>query len=193
MTSGPSPGTLNEKSVVALSLLLGKVIANPKEYIEDHHLVSALGRQDRLAKYSSSKHHISATSRSTVERLAEKVLEGGFAYLDGLRLTALAAVEEEMLQGLKAKRRTKKRLADDLETVKSERVQTMVDLWHVTTAFHQALTAARLLANRSRKPSLVELWDKEEERLLGMFDLAKRPVVEIGSDTEDWLQRLRQL
>ncbi|WP_423758519.1 hypothetical protein [Burkholderia sp. NLJ2] len=193
MTGKPAPRTTNEKSVVALSVLLGKVTANPKKYIGDHQLMSALKRQSRLAEYSNPKDGISATSRSTVERLAEKLLEGGFAYLDGLRMTALAAVEEEALQSLKAKRRTRRRFAEDLEQAKFERVLCMVDLWHVTEAFHNALSSGRQLANSSRDPGLVERWDKEEERLLAMFDLAKRPIVEVGSNTEAWLQRLRQL
>ncbi|WP_458762845.1 hypothetical protein [Cupriavidus basilensis] len=193
MTGMPAPRTPNEKAVVALSMLLGKVIANPVDYIGDYELVSALKRQGRLARYSKPKDGISATSRSTVERLAEKLLDGGFAYLDGLRITALAAIEEEKRQSLKEKRRTKKRLAEDFEQAKFERVQCMVDLWHVTHAFHDALSAGRQLANLSRDRGLVERWDKEEEKLLAMFDLANRPIVEVGSNTEAWLQRLRQL
>ncbi|VVE35572.1 hypothetical protein [Pandoraea anhela] len=193
MIAKPAPQTTNEKSVVALSVLLGKVIANPKDYVGDHQLVSALKRQSRLAEYSNPKNGISATSRSTVERLAEKLLDGGFSYFDNLRITALGEVEDEGLRSFKAKRRTKKRFAEDLEQAKSERIQSMVDLWHVTKAFHEALTAGRQVANLSRNPGVVERWEKEEERLLAMFDLAERPVVEVGSDTEAWLQRLRQL
>jgi hypothetical protein len=193
MTARREARTPNEKSVVALEVFLGKVIGEPRAYIGDTHLTSALKRQSRLAEYTNAMHGVNATSRSTVARLADEVIDGGFAHLDSLRETALAVVEEEIRQSLKSKPRTKKRIAEDLTAAKFERVQVMVDLWHVTTAFHHALTAARQLANRSRNPGMVELWDKEEERLLAIFDLAKRPVVEIGSETEAWLMRVREL
>jgi hypothetical protein len=193
MTAKRKPRTPNEKSVVALELFLGKIIGNPRAYMGDTHLLSALKRQGRLAKYSNVEHRITGTSRSTVERLAAAVLDGGFEGLNSLRETALAAVEEEIRISLKSKHRTKARLSEDLTTANFAHVQAMVDLWHVTTAFHEAVEAGRRLANRSRSAAMVELWDKEEERLLAMFDLAKRPVVEIGSATESWLVQLRQL
>lgn len=88
MTAKRKPRTPNEKSVVALEVFLGKIIGNPRAYLGDTHLFSALKRQSRLAKYSNVEHRITGTSRSTVERLAAAVLDGGFEGLNSLRETA---------------------------------------------------------------------------------------------------------
>lgn len=187
------PRTANEKTVVALAKLLADVKADPAKYVGDQELAAALKRQSRLAQYSRLQDGVMATSRSTVERLSEKLYDEGFAGIDELRVAALAAIQEETLKGLQAKRRTKKRVEEDLGEAHFERVQSMVDLWHVTNAFHRALKEGRELANLSRDAGLVERWSRVEEMLLAMFDLAERPVVKAGSDAEEWLRRLRRL
>jgi hypothetical protein len=185
------PTTRNEKSVVALAKLLTSIANNPENFLGDDELLSALRRQGRLGKYSRPSEEVRASSRCTVERAAERLFEGGFRYLDSLRLAALSSLQTAAVAATRAKRRTKQRLTDDLEDVNVSRVQALVDCWQVTNAFQRALREGRALANLSRDPSLVARWDKVETVLLAMFDLAKRPVVKTNSEAEQWLKQLR--
>lgn len=185
------PKTKNERSVVALADLLENIASEPKKFIDDSELFSALQRQSRLAKYSKPGEGVWATSRCTIERAAERLFDGGFRYMDSLRRTALSALEAELVEATRAKPRTKQRLNDELEEATVSRVQALVDCWHVTNAFHRALQEGRALANLSRDPALVARWDKVETVLLAMFDLAKRPIVKKNSEAEAWLKQLR--
>lgn len=185
------PKTRNEKSVAALAKLLTNVVSSPGEFIGDDELLSALKRQSRLGKYSKPDSDVIATSRCTIERMAERLFEDGFRYLNTLRLTALSSLQMAAAEAAQAKRRSKQRLEDDLEAANVSRVQALVDCWQVTNAFHRALKEGRALANLSRDPALVARWDKSELVLLAMFDLAARPVVKTKSEAERWLTQLR--
>ncbi|MCP3713136.1 hypothetical protein M3I54_40725 [Paraburkholderia sp. CNPSo 3274] len=185
------PKTKNEKSIVALERFLAGVASKPEEFTADEELLSALKRQSRLAKFSKPESEVIATSRCTIERVAERLFYGGFRYLDTLRLTALASLQTATAEAGRGKRRTKQRLADDLVAANVSRVQALVDCWQITNAFHRALKEGRQLANLSRDPALVARWDKTEATLLAMFDLADRPIVKTNSEAEKWLMQLR--
>lgn len=184
------PRSENEKSIASLAKLFGNVIANPSRYIGDALLLSALKRQSRLGHYSRPNAGIHATSRCTIERTSERIFEGGFARFDEERRKALGELQIAIAAGSKPKRRTKARLETDLRSMEVQRVQTLVDCWQITNAFHESLKQARALANLSRDAALVERWNRQETVLLSMFSLAKRPVVKTGTEAERWLKDL---
>lgn len=185
------PRTKNEKAVAALAKLIEAVVGTPREFVGDEDLLLALKRQSRLGKYSRPSMGVAATSRCTIVRIANRMFEGGFSSFNELRLMALSALLEAATEATRPRRRTKEHVENELDQANIDRVRALVDCWHVTNAFHRALKEARTLANLTRDPVLVARWDKTEEMLLAMFDLAERPVVRKQTEAEEWLLRLR--
>jgi hypothetical protein len=185
------PRTANERSVVALAKLMGQIIRDPKEFIGDEQLVSAFKRQSRLGSFSRPSEGVHATSRCTIERASQRLFPGGFKWFNDERQKALNELQAATVEIARPNRRTKRAVIGQLERAEIERVQSLVDCWQITNAFHESLKRARALANLSRSAALVERWDKEEQALLAMFSLAKRPVVRKTSEAEEWLKKLR--
>ncbi|WP_031364358.1 hypothetical protein [Caballeronia sordidicola] len=185
------PSTGNERSVVALAKLLTAIAQRPEKFVGDEPLMFALKRQSRLASYSRPEAEVVATSRCTVQRMSERLFDRGFEWFDEKRRKALSRLQAVEAKKIKPDRRTKQGLEGQLQTAELSRVQSLVDCWQITNAFHAALKKARALANLSRDPALVERWNKDEATLLAMFSMATRPVVKKGSEAERWLKQLR--
>ena len=185
------PRTRNEKSIVSLLRLLEAIRDFPTKFTADDELINAVKRQSRLGNYSRPADEIFATSRCTIERLSDRLFKGGFSSFECVRNEAKDALQAATTEASRPKRRTKAQIQNDLQGTEAERVQALVDCWHVTNAFHSALKAGRSLALLTRDPALVSKWDKEEAILLAMFDLAQRPVVKSKTEAEKWLKALR--
>ncbi|KXV13047.1 hypothetical protein CR51_05710 [Caballeronia megalochromosomata] len=191
MTPKYAPKTANEKSIVALARLIESVSKSAGEYAEDAQLLSALKRQSRLGQFSRDKLGIAPTSRCTIERVSNRIFEGGFARFDEERRGALSRLQAAIAEHERPARRTKASVQVQLESAEIKHVQALVDCWHLTNAFHESLKRARALVNLTRDPALVQHWDKQEDVLLAMFDMAERPVVKTKTEAEKWLKRLR--
>ncbi|MGE8160334.1 hypothetical protein ACQKRQ_09250 [Paraburkholderia sp. NPDC080076] len=182
-----------EKSVSALHDLLGAINERPDDYASDAKLFVALKRQDRLAAFENEKYKVARTSRSSVERVCNKLLKGGFRTFDGLRVTALERLREARSRLNRPKRRTRdyyKTKTHDLD----DTVQLgLMDCMNLTTALYKALEAGRELAKHVEEPVQLEYWRREEKDVLAMLSLVKKLVVVRGTDVEVWAQRVREL
>ncbi|MFM0173834.1 hypothetical protein PQR33_31425 [Paraburkholderia sediminicola] len=147
---------------------LFEVRDNPTKFASYDGLASSLSRQSRLGEYSNVSRHIRATSRQTLQRFADKELEGGRGEFDELRLAALKAIQSVADAGMKPAMGLTARLIAEIAILKDEREQAQLDCYQLSAAFHDAIAAARSLVEWSRNEVLRARWKKEEKVLLEM-------------------------
>lgn len=183
-----------EQNVSRLHTFLEEICAEPSKYSADQNLVHALSRQDRLGAYESTNHNVRSSSRSSIERVCNKLLPGGYAKFNAMRLNALTqlkAAKTATERSTRPRKRTTERYREEAADFECIAMLRLVDCWHMTSAIYRALVAGRRIASDSRNSSLVERWRREEAVILSMLSLSKELVVRSGSAEEKWAEELR--
>jgi hypothetical protein len=82
------------QSTLALKELLITVINEPSKSQANAKLKEALKVQSKLAKWEDEALGITQCSLNTLKNSAENVIDGGYRFIDNLRLNALLAIEQ---------------------------------------------------------------------------------------------------
>lgn len=113
-----TPSEQRSISVIALKNLLIEAIEEPALWIENQDFVSAIKSQGKLAKWQDVERRIIPCALNTLKSAAEDLLEGGYASLDQLRLSALSVIERHRVLVAGSNKTTKSGLrksVDELE------------------------------------------------------------------------------
>lgn len=192
----PNASTQSERAVSNLHDLLEKICKSPSEFIGDSELLVALKRQARLGAYQNTLYGVTPTSRSTIERVCNRMLPGGISNFDGLRrraLEELKAVSQVMAMLPRPRKRTREhyrqRSIESEEKVKLA----LVDCWHLTGAVYEAIQAGRSLVEELDDPLIRAKWRRHEAVVLARLSLSKKLIVTRGSEVEQWAETVREL
>lgn len=186
--------TPTEQAVSGLHTLLESICAKPSQYAKDAALNRALSRQDRLGAYESLAYNVTSSSRSSIERVCGRLLPGGYAKFNALRIEALThlnAVKAIKEMPERPPKRTREQYRSQAAEQTSVATQRLVDCWHLTCAIHRALAAGRTVVKLSGNAAVIERWNREEEVILAMLTLSKDLVVRLASAEEKWAEELR--
>ncbi|WP_157691756.1 hypothetical protein [Noviherbaspirillum autotrophicum] len=163
-------------------------------YLHDPDLLAALSRQERLGAFESKKYGVRRTSRSSIERVCNRLLSGGYPAFDALRRRALekitdacAAIENQHI----GRKRTREDFRASAAEMKNTANRRLMDCFHLTSAVHKCLSVGRKVAEMDDRKLAVELWKREEKVILAMLTLAKELVVREASEEEKWARALR--
>ncbi|MDR5810667.1 hypothetical protein [Caballeronia sp. LZ019] len=186
--------TETERAVSALHSFLELVRDSPRKFTSDKELLFALRRQDRLATYRNLEHHVVATSRSTIDRVCNRLLEGGTKAFDNLRKEALEELKTvgRLLDEMPAPpKRTRDHYKQKAKSKSEEVTLGLVDCWHLTSALYAAIQAGRAISADSKNAAIMEKWRKLEAVILCEVRLSKKLVVTKGGDAERWAESIR--
>jgi hypothetical protein len=188
--------TKSELAVSNLHTFLESVRDSPAKYVREAELMHALARQDRLGTYRNEKHNVTPTSRSTIQRVCDKLLPGGKDAFDELRREALAELKT-VARGLAEEPAPQRRTRDYFKAQRDERADEvqkgLMDCWHLTSAVYSAIKAGRQLVADGASPAASEKWRKQEATIRSKLRLVKQLVVTKGSDEEQWAESIRRL
>jgi hypothetical protein len=90
-------------STRTLNDTLSDIIDNPKNWLKNKGLISALKSQRKLAKWEDVELRIRSCSLNTLKTSANRVLSDGFDGMDARRIKALSKIEKETTKGLAPK------------------------------------------------------------------------------------------
>lgn len=186
--------TKSELAVSALHTLLTTICESPREFAENAELKRALARQSRLGAYSSSRYGVTRTSRSTIERVCERLLDGGPAEFDRLRkqaLRELKTVSVILNEEPPPAKRTRDFYRLERDAKAGEVTLGLMDCWHLTSAVFSLISAGRALASECGTAEAEGKWRKEEETVRHRLRMVKRLVVAKGSTVEKWVESIR--
>lgn len=165
--------TTKKDSFVNLMSFLSEVTSEPGKFASDSLLVGALSRQSRLAKYGNAERSIYPTSRSTLERVADRELPRGKKQFDDLRRQALSAIQSAGSVAIQPSQRSKAGMASEIDLLLDERRRAHLDCYQLSAAFYEAIVAARSVISWSKNETLKAKWKKEEVVLLSMRRFAR--------------------
>ncbi|SAL61624.1 hypothetical protein AWB69_06858 [Caballeronia udeis] len=188
--------TPTERAVSALHEFLMLVSKAPRHFVKDKELLQALRRQSRLGAYQNKAHGVIPTSRSSIERVCERLLPGGALEFDKLRKDALAelkTVARTLAEVPSAPKRTRDYYKQQSEDSNAKVVLGLVDCWHLTHALFEAIEAGRKIAGDTGDSALQEVWRKKEATIRSRLRLSKQLVATKGSDAEGWAETVRIL
>lgn len=166
------------ESIERLLKLLGEIKASPEIFLGEEDLMNSLKTQCKLAKYSNANRGIRGVSLNTQKKLAEKT-EGGYLYLNSVRLDALEAIsrqtsappieKSDSRETLRAKNRA---LQDQVERLKWD-LEILSDI--LQKSMHQSKIYADegglLVRERCRK---------EQRELLALLGSRPRPRLQVA-------------
>lgn len=166
----------NRLSVLALHELLQEIIRNPSGFTGNESLKHTLKSQGALSKWSNQDKGVVGSSLNTIKRIADNVLDGGFAAIDQARIGALEAIRAAENREKHSSSSTKAGLKIRFEDTDAQLQQALQDLWHVTSALSKALILWRRCAEQSGSPSAVALCEREQKEIRARISLCKLPV-----------------
>lgn len=153
-------------------VLLSDIAENPKNYLQQKSLVTALRSQNSLANFIDLSFEIIGSSLNTQKKISENVLDGGYEQLDKQRKSALFALQRIEEKNKKPDKASRLGLLNEVKLLKSE-IQTLRnDLLLMTLAFDKSLLQGARYARQS-SPSVQELCKKEQRELLDILTLRK--------------------
>jgi hypothetical protein len=159
----------NVNSVSRLVSHLKKVIATPKDFINDESLISALKSQGALSKYECANLEIYGTSINTVKRIAESTLEDGFETINLLRIAAIRSIMAAKENGDSKEKTSKSGLSNSLKQRDANIQLVKEDLFTLTMALRKSMNHSANYAKQSGKPDLIELQKRDHRVLMNMF------------------------
>lgn len=166
----------NTLSVTALRDYLREVINNPGEYFEDDNFRKALNSQGAISKLRDQERGINPSSKNTIERIANKSLEGGFVALDRLRLGAIEAIDSYRNRAGKSDKITKQGLLKRVNELEMENLRLRQDLLLHTLVLNKSLTQSANYVSSSGNALLVSLCEREQRELRDMLSLRETVV-----------------
>lgn len=165
----------NTLSVAALRDYLREIIQEPAKFITDTELRQVLNSQGALAKLSIDSRGIRASSKNTLERIADNSLAGGFAALERLRRGAIDAIDSYKANAQKSNKITKHGLLKRVKELETANLQLRQTLLLHTMVLDKSLAQACIYATESGKPHVLARCEREQRELKDMLSMRENP------------------
>jgi len=159
--------------LLALAALLRAVCEQPGLHTEHESLVPALTSQGALARLRIESLGIDGMSLNTLKRVANAVLNGGFAEFDGLRKQCIYAISERSVETNPERSDSRRALQEKVKRLSEQNDRLYEDLLFLTDRLGEAMRQTREYAELAG-PSFVTRCRREQRTLLDSLGLRPR-------------------